>query len=115
MHQSGRTIIMARRWPTQSMGPPENGRKAALRPSSDTPAADVHLVLAVSAQIMDRFRLAGPAMLMLQVRVAGAAVSAALALRLMVSWRAFSDAPTPRAHIPASALSYYAVPFHWAG
>ena len=88
---------MARRWPTQSMGPPENGRKAALRPSSDAPAAAVHLVLAVSAPLVDRVRLAGPAALMLRVRVAGTAVSAALALRLrlMVLWRAFSDAPAP--------------------
>ena len=45
------TSIMARRWPTQSVGPPEKGMKAAVRPSRASAAAHVHFVLRVSVPL----------------------------------------------------------------
>ena len=47
----GCTSIMARRWPMQSVGPPENGINAAVRPSCAPAASGIHFVLRVSVPL----------------------------------------------------------------
>ena len=56
------TSIMARRWPTQSVGPPENGMKAAVRPSCASAAVGIHFVLRVSEPLPLMYGSAAPAL-----------------------------------------------------